>query len=324
MADGETKHVLIADWFADDFHIEEKALDEHGYTHSVSGIDNLASNDEKRDTLVQAIRATARVDALVFSIAPIDRKVIGLLPENCLLQRLGTGLDNVDLEFAASRGNSVRNTPEYCRQEVAIHAMALLLCLHRQITQTHASVLGGEWNSITPAPLQRLSTQSLGIAGFGRIGRTLGTYMQPLVDRVMYFDPPLSESFDWAQSVDLDRLLQESDLLSLHMPLTPETRTIIAAETLDRMKPTAILVNAARGGLVDANALADALNNGRLAGAAIDVFEPEVLAMDSPLRSAKNILLTSHTGWYSEQSRVDARVEAMQSVVEYLGKINDR
>ena len=200
--------------------------------------------------------------------------------------------------------------------------MALLLCLHRQITQTEARLRGGEWKAITPNPLQRLSTLSLGIAGFGRIGRTLGKYMHPLVSRVMYFDPPLSERFDWAQQVELETLLTDSDLLSLHLPLTSDTRNFITTETLDRMKPKAILVNAARGDLVDPQALADALNGGRLAGAALDVYEPEVLAMDSPLRTADNILLTSHTGWYSEHAMIDARVEAMKSVAEYLDRIS--
>lgn len=319
MTGNDTKHVLFADWIAADFHVEKNALGKHGYTHSASGIDNLASNEVKRDQLAQAIRAASRVDALVFSIAPIDKKVISLLREDCLLQRMGTGLDNVDLEFAASRGNPVRNTPEYCRQEVATHAMTVLLCLHRQITQTQARLLGGEWSAIPPSPVQRLSTLTLGIAGFGRIGRTLGTYMRPLVDRVIYFDPMLTDTCDWAKSVTLDSFLQESDMISLHLPLLPETRKFINAEKLARMKPTAVLANSARGGLVDPVALTDALNYERLAGAALDVFEPEVLEKDSPLRSAKNIILTSHIGWYSEQAMTDARVEAMESVVEYLG-----
>ena len=313
------RHVVIADFFGDDFHIEEEALHGHGYSFSFSGIDNTASIDEKRETLKRAIRSAPRVDALMFAIAPIDADVIGTLPDTCtLLQRLGTGLDNVDMGCAASRGMAVRNTPEYCRREVATHAAALLLCLHRQILPTHTRLLAGEWSSRPPAPIQRLSTRTLGVAGFGRIGRTLGGLMRHMVERVIYYDPVQGKTVDWAQPVELEALLAKSDLISLHLPLTPDTRHFVHAGSLALMKPTAVLVNTARGGLVDDHALAEALNEGRLAGAGLDVYEPEILAPDSPLRTAKNVVLTSHKAWYSEQAIVDARVEAMSSIIEHF------
>jgi len=313
------RHVVIGDWFAQDFRIEEEALGRHGYSFSFSGMDNTASVDAKRETFLEAIRSAPRVDALLFSIAPVDAGVIDALPETCvLLQRIGTGLDNVDLARAAERGIAVRNTPEYCRREVATHAMALLLCLHRQVIPTQARLLAGEWSARAPAPIHRLGTRTLGIAGFGRIGRTLGGLMRHMVERVIYYDPVQGEAVDWAQPVELEAMLGKSDLISLHLPLTPDTRHFVQTETLALMKPTAVLVNTARGGLVDADALAEALNEGRLAGAGLDVYEPEVLPADSPLRTAKNIVLTSHTAWYSEQALVDARVEAMGSIIEHF------
>lgn len=254
-----TRHVVIADFFGDDFHIEEEALHGHGYSFSFSGINNQAAIDEKREALKEAIRSAPRVDALMFAIAPIDADVIAALPDTCtLLQRLGTGLDNVDMDCAASRGMTVRNTPEYCRLEVVTHATALLLCLHRQILPTHADLLAGNWSGCPPAPIQRLSTRTLGIAGFGCIGGTLGGIMRHMVGRVICYDPVPGEAVDWAGPVELETLLAESDLISLHLPLTPDTRHFVSAESLALMKPTTVLVNTARGGLVDDHALAEA------------------------------------------------------------------
>ena len=284
-----------------------------------SGIDNTRTIDEKRETLIDAIRVQERIDALLFSIAPIDAAVIDQLPESCkLLQRLGTGLDNVDIPYAESKGLIVRNTPTYCVEEVAVQVTANLLALHRQFPAVEAELRQGRWAIKAPLPIHRLSTQTLGIAGFGRIGRKLGEIVRPMVNRVIYFDPYPGEPVDWAESVSFDQLLQTSDLISIHMPLTDETRDIINKDTLSKMKETALFVNAARGALVNPVDISEALNNGVIAGAALDVYEPEVLLADSPLRQAKNLILTSHTAWYSEEAILDARVEAIESIVDHL------
>ena len=153
---------------------------------------------------------------------------------------------------------------------------------------------------------------------FGRIGQKLAQMMRPLVKRVLYYDVQPIEGVDWATAVDLDSLWRESDLMSLHLPLIAATRHLVNHDTLKQMKDTAIVVNAARGALVHPGDLAQALNNGQLGGAGLDVFDPEVLPADSPLRTAKNVVLTSHTAWYSEQSLVDARQEAMDSIIGCL------
>ena len=196
--------------------------------------------------------------------------------------------------------------------------MSMLLGLHRQLDATQQRLLSGGWSGLTPAPIRRLTTLTLGVLGFGRIGYKLGELMHPLVERVIYYDTISNPSATWAAKVSLDELLTTADLISIHLPLMPETRHLINADTLSTMKQTAILVNAARGALVEPHALATALNQGALGGAGLDVFEPEILAIDSPLRTAKNILLTSHTAWYSEDSIQDARNEAVESVIAYL------
>ena len=314
------KHVLVGDWAVGDLGPESERLGQEGISLTLSGILPTDAISERREKLRQAIVSMPQIDAMMFCIAPIDAEIIGLLPDSCkLLQRNGTGLDNVDLEAAAGRGMVVRNTPRYCVEEVAVHAMAMLLSLHRQLRSTQERLLRGEWSPKTSGPIHRLSTLTLGVLGFGRIGRKLGELMQHLVSRVIYHDEVAAAGIDWAEPVSSADLLRTADLISVHMPLTPETRHVINSHSLATMKESALLVNAARGALVEPEALADALNEGRLGGAGLDVFEPEILPDDSPLRTAANILLTSHSAWYSEESIQDARIEAVESIVEFLG-----
>ena len=314
------KHALVGDWNADDLEMEIEQLGRVGITLNSSGIVSIDKVSERRAKLEKAIKSTPRIDALMFCIVPVDAQIIGLLPETCrLLQRNGTGLDNVDLEAAAERGMTVRNTPRYCVEEVAVHAMGMLMALHRQMPATQARLLDGGWGGKTPRPTHRFSTQRLGVLGFGRIGRKLAELMWPLVRDVVYYDEVAADGIDWAARVTAEELLRAADLISVHLPLTPETRGIINHDTIATMKESAVLVNAARGGLVDSEAMAAALNEGRIGGAGIDVFEPEIPPDDSPLRSAPNILLTGHTAWYSEESIQDSRAEAVESVIQFLG-----
>ena len=315
----KTKQILIGDWNSEDLDPERTRLGAAGITLTPSGIVATDPIESRRDKLRQAIAAMPRIDALTFCIAPVDAEIIGLLPDSCrLLQRNGTGLDNIDLEAAEARGMVVRNTPQYCVEEVAVHAMGMLLSLHRQLRPTQERLLQGEWSGIPPDPVHRLSTLTLGVLGFGRIGRKLAELMRPLVREVLYHDEVDAAGVD-ARRVSCEDLLSAADLVSIHLPLMPRTRHIIDAGALATMKATALLVNAARGALVEPVALSNALNAGRLGGAGLDVFEPEILPSDSPLRRARNILLTSHSAWYSEESIEDARVEAIESIIQFLG-----
>jgi D-3-phosphoglycerate dehydrogenase len=313
-------HVLVADWLMSDFDREAAALRQAGLTYSLPDWRPPPPSPEQQKSQLLARMAEApRIDAVLFQLAPLDSTVIAALPEGCkLLQRMGTGLDTVDLDCAAQRGIAVRNTPFYCIEEVALHAMAMLLSLHRQLDATQQVLLSGRWVSNTPQPIERLSTLTLGIVGLGRIGRRLAEIMHPLVGRVAYHDPDTVHAPPWADALDLEDLLRQSDLISLHCPLRPETRHLIDERTLAWVKPTTILVNVARGALVEPNALAGALDGGRLAGAGLDVYEPEVLPGDSPLRRCRNAILTSHTAWCSRQAVLDARTAAIQYIIEAL------
>jgi D-3-phosphoglycerate dehydrogenase / 2-oxoglutarate reductase len=314
-------HVLIADWL-DESAFDHESFARVGITWSLPAWRPPAPPlDEQHRQLLERIGAAPRIDAVLFGPAPIDAQVIDALPTTCkLLQRIGIGMDNVDERRARQRGIVVRNTPDYCVEEVAVHAMAMLLALHRQLDATQHVLRSGRWQSVPPQPLERLCTLTLGIVGLGRIGRRLAETMRPLKVRIVYHDPAATDPPDWIESLGLDDLLRRADLVSLHCPLTEENRHMIDARTLALMKPTAILVNVSRGGLIDSAALAAALDAGRLAGAGLDVYEPEVLPADSPLRHCQNTILTSHTAWYSRQAVLDAHTLAIQNVLEAITK----
>ncbi|MFM8436328.1 MAG: C-terminal binding protein [Planctomycetia bacterium] len=311
------RHLLVADWFARDFTLEEEALGPIGATWSLPDPTASAlSREQQVERLLDRIRRAERIDAVLFVLAPLTTAVIDALPPECrLLQRVGIGLDTVDLDAARRRGITVDNTPDYATEEVAVHALAMILSLHRQLDATQRRLLAGTWSSQSPLPIERLSTQTLGLVGLGRIGRKLADLCRPLFGRVLVADPAARDVPDWIERVDLRRLLQESDVVSLHCPLLPETRHLIDESAIALMKPTATLINVARGGVVDADALATALRDRRIAAAALDVYEPEVLAADSPLRPLDNVILTSHTAWYSRQSTRDCRLQAIEKVV---------
>ena len=175
MVSSAATHILVADWASGDLNPERERLGREGISLSDSGIVATDSIEEKHAKLKRAIEATPRIDALMFCIAPIDAEIIGLLPDSCkLLQRNGTGLDNVDLEVAAERGMTVRNTPQYCVEEVAVHAMGMLLGLHRQLGATQARLLRGEWSGKTPQSIRRLSTLTLGCSALAGSGASWG------------------------------------------------------------------------------------------------------------------------------------------------------
>ena len=173
-------------------------------------------------------------------------------------------------------------------------------------------------SKVNRLPLERLSTLTLGIVGLGRIGRKLAEMMRQLTPRIVYHDPVVTNASGWIEPLALNELLHQADLVSLHWPITVDNRHIINAQTLALMKPTAILVNVSRGGLIDSESLATALNTGCLAGAGLDVYEPEVLPANSSLRQCRNVILTSHTAWYSRQAILDARQLAMKNILETI------
>jgi D-3-phosphoglycerate dehydrogenase / 2-oxoglutarate reductase len=251
--------------------------------------------------VIDAIRG-ARV--VLAQFAPITRAALASLAPGATVVRYGVGVDNIDLVAAADLGVQVAYVPDYCMDEVADHTVALLLALLRRLAPLEAELRAGGWAGIRAAgSLPPLNQIMVGFVGLGRIGRAVLARLRPFGCRFAVHDPALTADAAEALGVGLatlDELLAGADAISLHLPLTPATRHLINAERLARMRPGAVIVNTARGGLIDATALAEALRAGRLAGAALDVFEQEPLPVESPLRGAPRLTMTPHMSWYSD------------------------
>lgn len=265
--------------------------------------------------------ACADADALLVQWAPINAAVIAALRHCKVIVRYGIGVDNVDLKAAGARGIPVCNVPDYCIAEVADHALALALSLARQIPQTDAAVRSGTWKIIPPSPFPSFRSTTFATAGFGRIARAVLERARGFGFRLAAYDPFVpANAFAEAgvRRLELDALWRESGIVSLHLPLTPETRHMVGEASLSRMRNDAIVINTARGGLIDTRALARALVDKRIAGAGLDVFETEPLEADHPLRQAPNVLLTSHTAWYSAGSVPELQRKSAEAVVRAI------
>jgi D-3-phosphoglycerate dehydrogenase len=267
------------------------------------------------------IAAAKNSDAILVQFAPITSSVIDQLDRCKVIVRYGVGTDNVDLDAARSRGIIVCNVPHYCIDEVADHTFALAMALTRQIPIIDHEVRGGFW-SISPRRSMPASRQMTFITiGFGRIARGVLERAHACKFNIATCDPYLPVNTELPTSIKLlsmEQALATADILSLHVPLTAATHHMFNASTLSVLKPTSVLINTARGGLVDTIALADALNNGRLGGAGLDVFEQEPLPNTHPLLKCPNVLLTSHVAWYSESSGKELQRMAAEEAVRAL------
>jgi D-3-phosphoglycerate dehydrogenase len=264
------------------------------------------------------LRQCTEADGLLVQYADISRRVIEGLPRLRLLVRYGVGVDGIDLAAATDRGIPVVNVPDYGTDEVANHAVALLLALVRKVTRLDRQTRAGRWSVFEAQPIHRLAGQAVGIVGCGRIGSRVARKLAGFDVRLLAHDPYLRELPPGVSPVPLEALLAESDHVTLHAPLTSETEHLIDAGALARMKPTAVLLNTARGGLVDTAALTDALRAGRLGGAGLDVTEPEPLPAGHPLLAMEHVIVTPHAAWYSEEGRADLKRRVAEEAVRVL------
>jgi D-3-phosphoglycerate dehydrogenase len=272
------------------------------------------------EAVVQAARGA---DAILVREAPISATVIdALLPRLRAIVRYGVGVDNIDLAHARERKVYVANIPGYGTEEVSDHAAALLLACIRSLRTRDEMLRGGRFETDIQGSIFRTTGKVLGLLGYGRIGRALHRKWQGfLPGRVLVYDPPTPTEIiraAGAEPAELDELFAESDYLSLHAPLTPETRHIVNTASLARMKPTAIIVNTARGELIDEAALAAALNAGTIGAAGLDVFEREPLPGGHPLLSARNTIITGHVGWYSLDAVKELQTRGAREVARVL------
>ena len=266
----------------------------------------------------EVIAVARDADAIILQYARITGRVLDALPRCRAAVRYGVGVDTVDLEAATARGVVIANVPDYCVEEVSDHALALGLALWRGVVFYDRAIRGGTWDAPAKKPMFRLHGRTLGLIGAGRIGRCLARKAAGIGLTVLGHDPFLSSWPEGIRPVALEELLAQSDIISLHLPLTAETRHLIGEAALARVKPTALLVNTARGGLVDTAALCRALSEGRLGGAALDTIETEPLPAGSLLREFPNVILSPHAAWYSEQSQADLKRKTAEAAVAVL------
>jgi D-3-phosphoglycerate dehydrogenase len=265
----------------------------------------------------ELITNTREADALVVGLANVSRRVINEMTRAKVIVRYGVGYDSVDIPAATERGIPVCNIPDYCTEEVANHALALLLAVNRRIVQQDAAIRAGGWRGML-APMGALAGETAGIIGYGRIGRGMAKRCRALGMAVLAADPYAGPPDADDRIVTLDELLERADYISIHCLLNDETRALINEQSLRRMKPSAVIVNTARGPIVDQPALVRALTEGWIAGAGLDVMEVEPAAAEEPLRKLPNVVLTPHTAYYSDPAGIRLKQRVAEEVITAL------
>jgi D-3-phosphoglycerate dehydrogenase / 2-oxoglutarate reductase len=268
------------------------------------------------------ILAVAReADAILVTYAKLPGELLRQLKRCKVIGRFGLGVDNIDIKTAAELGITVTYVPDYCMAEVSDHAMALILALARKVPYSNALVQAGRWEMPAVVPLRRLKGQVLGLIGFGNIPRALAPKAKAFGFEVITHDPYVAKDLLAAAGVagaSFDELLARSDFISVHAPLLPATRGLLNAAAFAKMKNGALIVNTARGPLIDEAALIAALDSGHLGGAALDVVATEPLAKDSPLLHRDNVILTPHTAFYSVEALNELQTKCASDVARVL------
>jgi len=311
----QDKRVVITDFEYPDVSIEKRILEEAG----------AKVNAHQCRTEEDVIRVVAQANAVINQYAPLSRRVIESLDPTCVaLGQYGIGVDTIDVAAATERGIVVINVPSYCEDEVAEHALAMLLALARRLPFYDREMRRSLWDYHTQAPIRRIAGQTLGLVGFGKIARKLREKVHGLSLKVVAHDP-----FVDAQSmkdlevepVDLEELLHSADFISVHVPLSEQTRHLLGEKELNLMKSDAVIVNVSRGPVIDQDALARILAGGGIRAAGLDVFCEEPIGekhSGRALLNLENVCLSPHVAWYSEESIVELREKLAHDVARVL------
>lgn len=300
--------VLITDRAWPDTAIEREVL-----SRIEAEVVEAASTDEP--TLVAA---AADVDAIATNWACVTEAVMRASGQCQTVARFGIGVDNIAVSAATTLGIPVTNCPDYCVGEVSDHALGLLLACARKIGFFHGRTKRGEYRLSASPPIQRIAGQTLGLLGLGHIARALVPKAQALGLNVIAHTASGNDYRTGVRMVSFGELLKASDYVSVHAPLNDSTRRLFDATAFAQMQPTAYLINTSRGGLIDEAALWETLQQNRLAGAALDVFDPEPPELSRPLFCDERVIVTPHAAFVSEQSIRQLRVQAMEQVVAVL------
>ncbi len=302
--------VVLTDYVWESLDVEKKTL---------AGLADLVPLQTKKPD--EFLPEAKDCDALLNTYAgPITAEVMAQMPRCKIIARYGIGVDTIDLDAATQAGIIVTNNPTYCIEEVAEHTMALLLAAARKIAFYDRMVRAGRWEVPPGKPMFRLAGSTLGLVGFGNIARHVAVRAAAFGMRVLFADPFIKEGqfSEPGRKMELAAMLAEADFVSLHPPLMPQTRGMINDEAFSQMKPGAILINCARGPIVDTAALVRALDGKKIAGCALDTIDPEPLPDPHPLRGRENVIINPHAAWYSEQAMVGLQAGAPGEVRRVL------
>jgi D-3-phosphoglycerate dehydrogenase / 2-oxoglutarate reductase len=306
------KRVIVTDYNFPSLELERRAAERCNATFEAF---QCKSEEDVAD-------AVASADVVVVQFAPLTRSALKEMAPAASVLRYGIGFDNIDVTAARDLHITAGYIPDYCVEEVADHTVAMILACARKLLPLDQSVRSGKWAAIAVAgDIPPSSERTVGFLGLGRIGYSVLERLRPFGFRFVATDPAVNQLQALRRGirlVDREELLKEADILSLHAPATAETKHFINRESLRRMKPTAVIVNTARGGLIDEQALAAALSEGIISGAALDVFEHEPLAESSPLRPAPNLVLSPHAAWYSSSSLARLQLLAAEDIERLL------
>ena len=303
--------VLVTDYVWETLEPEKAILNQ-------IGADLIVAEDESEATFV---KYAPKVDAILTTWAKVSTTVIEAATRCQIIGRYGIGLDNIDVETATQLVIAVTNVPTYCLEEVSDHTMALLLGLARKIPRLDQVVKNRGWDRNIGPQVFRLRGQRLGLIGFGKIAQLIVPKAKGFSLEIVAYTPRLTDEVatqHGVQRVDLDQLITTSDFISLNCPLTPETHHLINADRLQAMKPTAYLINTARGDIIDNDALYTALTEGWIAGAGLDVLPDEPPSPDFNLLGLDNAIITPHSAFWSEESIYDLQVTAAKEVTRVL------
>jgi len=302
--------VVLTDYVWDSLDVEKKIL---------GALADLVALKTKKPE--EFIAEAGDCDALLNTYAgPITAEVMAKMPRCKIIARYGIGVDTIDVDAATAAGIIVTNNPTYCVEEVAEHTMALLLSAARKVCFYDRLVRAKRWEVPPGKPIFRLAGSTLGLVGFGHIARQVAVRAAAFDMRVLYADPFVKEGQvkEPGKRMELNAMLAEADFVSLHPPLIPQTRKMINDDAFGRMKPDAVLINCARGPVVDTDALVRALDAKKIAGCALDTTDPEPLPDPHPLRGRENVIINPHAAWYSEQAMTGLQAGAPGEVRRVL------
>ena len=301
--------LLLSDIAWPDTSIEQELCDE-------AGIELVIAPDSSEETLSQL---ALDCDGILTCWANITSKVIAAAGSRCkVVSRMGIGLDNIDVQYCTAQNIPVTNVPDYCLQEVAEHTIASIFALGRHINTYNLESKAGQYEREVSPPLRRLRGQTVGIIGLGNIGTRVAKLANALEFKVLGFRQDMTKSVEGVELTPFDDLLTQSDFITLHLPVTDDNHHMLGAPQFQRMKSTAYLVNTARGGLVDHEALASALQSGEIAGAALDVQDPEPPDLSVTPYNDPRVIVTPHAAFVSVESLIELRQSSVRNALDVM------